>query len=560
MKISIGCDHGGFAMKQQVISLLTEQGVEIEDVGCPDTTSVDYTEYASAVSMSVLSGEVDEGILICTTGIGMSMAANRYNHIRAALCLNGEMAEKAHLHNDANILVLAAAQTSDEMLKEILASWSSHTFVPVERHQRRIDNMELEEDKFSDMAAICPVDPEIFSAIEAEIVREDETINLIASENTVSRAVRQAQGSMMTNKYAEGYPGKRYYSGCECVDDAEALAISRAKELFGAEHVNVQAHCGSSANMGVYFSVLKPGDTIMAMSLDHGGHLTHGHKVNFSGKLYNIVSYGVNRETEKLDYDELMAIAKQSKPKIIVAGASAYSRILDFPKFREIADAVGAYLMVDMAHIAGLVAAGIHPSPVPHADFVTTTTHKTLRGPRGGMILCKEQFAKDLDRTIFPGIQGGPLMHVIAAKAICFLEAMEPEFKLYAGQVVANAARLAEILSGEGFRVVSGGTDTHLLLVDVGASGMTGKDAANALDAAGIITNKNTVPFDSQSPFVTSGVRIGTATVTSRGMEVEEMELIGNMICRILKDPTNKALQASIAIEVRDLGRRFPVE
>ncbi len=560
MKISIGCDHGGFAMKQQVLGLLSEQGIEIEDVGCPDDTAVDYPDYAHAVCLSVLSGEVDEGILICTTGIGMSMAANRYNHIRAALCLNGEMAEKAHVHNDANILVLASSLTSEAMLKEILESWASHRFANEARHERRVVKMELDEDKFSDMAAICPVDPEIFSAIEHEIVREDETINLIASENTVSRAVRQAQGSMMTNKYAEGYPGKRYYSGCDFVDDAEALAISRAKELFGAEHANVQPHCGSSANMGVYFSVLKPGDTIMAMSLDHGGHLTHGHKVNFSGQLYNIVSYGVNKETEELDYDELMSIAKQSNPKIIVAGGSAYSRTLDFPKFRAIADAVGAYLMVDMAHIAGLVAAGLHPSPVPYSDFVTTTTHKTLRGPRGGMILCKTPFAKDLDRTIFPGMQGGPLMHVIAAKAICFLEAMEPEFKLYAGQVVANATRLSDLLRGEGFRIVSGGTDNHLLLVDVGASGMTGKDAANALDAAGIITNKNTIPFDSQSPFVTSGVRIGTPTVTSRGMELEEMDLIGNMICQILKDPTNTALQQGIAEEVRELGRRFPVE
>ncbi len=560
MKLAIGCDHGGFAMKLKVIDLLTTRGIEVEDLGCHDETTVDYPEYAQAVCLSVLRGEVDEGILICTTGLGMSMAANRYNHIRAALCLNGEMAEKAHVHNDANVLVLGSSLTDDEALEEILESWTSHAFSREERHERRVTQMDLDEDKFADMAAICPVDPQIFTAIESEIVREDETINLIASENTVSRAVRQAQGSMMTNKYAEGYPGKRYYSGCDFVDDAEALAISRAKELFGAEHANVQPHCGSSANMGVYFSVLEPGDTIMAMSLDHGGHLTHGHKVNFSGKLYNIVSYGVNKESEQLDYDELMAIAKQSKPKIIVAGASAYSRFLDFPKFREIADAVGAYLMVDMAHIAGLVAAGIHPSPVPYSDFVTTTTHKTLRGPRGGMILCKEKFAKGIDRTIFPGLQGGPLMHVIAAKAICFFEAMEPEFKLYASQVVENASHLAGILSGEGFRIVSGGTDNHLLLVDVGASGMTGKDAANALDAAGIITNKNTVPFDQQSPFVTSGVRIGTPTVTSRGMELGEMDIIGNMICSILKDHTNTALQQRIAAEVRELGRRFPVE
>jgi glycine hydroxymethyltransferase len=560
MRIAVGCDHGGFELKQQLLEQLTGRGVEIDDLGSTGPDSVDYTDYAQAVGLKVQEGSVDCGVLICTTGIGMSIAANRMSGVRAALCMNKEMAQAARTHNDANILVLGAVYTDAETLSDILDAWLATEFSFEQRHQRRVAKLEIEEDKFTDMTPICAVDPAVYGAIEAEIIREDATINLIASENTVSRAVRLAQGSMMTNKYAEGYPGKRYYSGCDFVDDAETLAIDRAKELFGAEYANVQPHCGSSANMAVYFSVLKPGDTIMAMSLDHGGHLTHGHKVNFSGQLYNIVGYGVNRESEKLDYDELMALARESKPQIIVAGASAYSCVLDFAKFREIADEVGAYLMVDMAHIAGLVAAGVHPSPVPYADFVTTTTHKTLRGPRSGMVLCKEQFGKQLDKTVFPGLQGGPLMHVIAAKAICFGEAMQDDFKRYATQVVENSKRLCGVLSEAGFRMVSGGTDNHLMLMDVGSSGMTGKDAANAMDAAGIIANKNTVPFDLQSPFVTSGVRIGTPTVTSRGMGLAEMDQIGDMIIRVLKDIGNTELQASIREEVQELGSRFPVE
>jgi glycine hydroxymethyltransferase len=560
MRIAVGCDHGGFDLKQELLDQLKSRGVEVDDLGCASKEAVDYSDYAHAVSLKVQEGSVDFGVLICTTGIGMSMAANRSHGVRAALCLNGTMAAASRTHNDANVLVLGAKFTNAETLTEILDSWFSSEFSSEQRHGRRVAKMDVDDDKYGDMAPICSVDPDVYAAIKAEIVREDATINLIASENTVSRAVRLAQGSMMTNKYAEGYPGKRYYSGCDFVDDAERLAIDRAKQLFGAEHANVQPHCGSSANMAVYFSVLKPGDTIMAMSLDHGGHLTHGHKVNFSGMLYNIVGYGVNRETEELDYDELMAMAKEHKPQILVAGASAYPRVLDFAKFREIADEVGAYLMVDMAHIAGLVAAGVHPSPVPYSDFVTTTTHKTLRGPRSGMVLCKEEFGKQLDKTVFPGLQGGPLMHVVAAKAICFLEAMQDDFKAYAQQVVDNSKRLCSVLGDAGFRMVSGGTDNHLMLMDVGASGMTGKDAANAMDAAGIIANKNTVPFDKQSPFVTSGVRIGTPTVTSRGMGLSEMDQIGSMIVRVLKDPENTDLQAAIRDEVKDLGSRFPVE
>ncbi|MCL1920436.1 MAG: serine hydroxymethyltransferase [Kiritimatiellaeota bacterium] len=397
------------------------------------------------------------------------------------------------------------------------------------------------------------------ATVLAQIAQEDSTVNLIASENTVTRAVREASGSVLTNKYAEGYPGKRWYSGCIPVDTAEQLAIARAKQLFGADHANVQPHCGSAANMGVYFAVLKPGDTILSMSLDQGGHLTHGSPVNFSGQLFNIVPYRVSRETEALDYDALEALAKETKPKLIVAGASAYPRTLDFPRFRAIADAVGAMLMVDMAHIAGLVAGGAHPSPVPYAEFVTTTTHKTLRGPRGGLILCREEFAKAIDKTVFPGLQGGPLENIIAAKAVCFREALSPSFKAYAQQVVANSKALAATLAARGFHLVSGGTDNHLMLVNVARNGLTGKDAAAALDAAGIICNKNTIPFDTNSPFVTSGIRIGTASVTTRGMKEAEMATIGNWIADILADITNTAKQETVCAEVATLTAQFLV-
>ncbi|MEW9677035.1 serine hydroxymethyltransferase [Lentibacillus sp. L22] len=402
-------------------------------------------------------------------------------------------------------------------------------------------------------------DQELYEAIENEKQRQQQKIELIASENFVSEAVMKAMGSVLTNKYAEGYPGKRYYGGCEFVDVAENLARDRAKELFGAEHANVQPHSGAQANMAVYFSVLDPGDTILGMNLNHGGHLTHGSPVNFSGKLYNVVDYGVDKETEKLDYDAVLAKAKEVQPKLIVAGASAYSRTIDFVKFREIADAVDAYLMVDMAHIAGLVAAGLHPNPVPHAHFVTTTTHKTLRGPRGGMILCKEEFAKKIDKTVFPGIQGGPLMHVIAAKAVSFKEALSDDFKAYANQIIKNAKVLGEALTNEGIRIVSGGTDNHLLLLDVTPLKLTGKVAEKVLDDIGITTNKNTIPFDTESPFVTSGLRIGTAAVTTRGFAEEEMKEIAAIISLTLKHHEDEAKQKEAAKRVKALTDKFPL-
>ncbi len=403
------------------------------------------------------------------------------------------------------------------------------------------------------------VDPEVFEAIHKESERLECNLELIASENVVSEAVLEAQGCLMTNKYAEGYPGRRYYGGCEYVDVVERLAVERARELFGAEHVNVQPHSGTQANMAVYFAVLNPGDTYLGMDLSHGGHLSMGSPVNFSGRLYNVVAYGVSEETETIDYDTLAELAREHRPRLIVAGASAYPRTVDYESFRAIADEVGALLMVDMAHIAGLVAAGCHPSPIPHADYVTTTTHKTLRGPRGGMILCREEHAKALNSRVFPGMQGGPLMHVIAAKAVALKEAATPEFTSYQRQIVANAKALAGALADQGFRLVSGGTDNHLMLMDLRDSELTGKLAQETLERAGITANRNTVPFETRSPFVTSGVRIGTPAVTTRGMKEPEMRVIAALIQRALALVGDEDGLDAIAAEVRELCERFPV-
>jgi glycine hydroxymethyltransferase len=409
------------------------------------------------------------------------------------------------------------------------------------------------------LRTLAEVDPEIAEAIRNERHRQNSGIELIASENFVSRAVLEAAGSVLTNKYAEGYPGRRYYGGCEFVDVVERAAIARAKALFGADHANVQPHSGAQANMAVYFALLKPGDTVLGMNLAHGGHLTHGHPLNFSGKLYTIVPYGVRQSDERIDYDELDRLADEHKPKMIIVGASAYPRVIDFARIRAAGNRVGAAVMTDMAHIAGLVAAGIHPSPVPHSDFVTTTTHKTLRGPRAGMVLCREQHAKELDKAVFPGVQGGPLMHVIAAKAACFKEAAEPAFKEYQQQIVANAKRLATLLSDAGFRLVSGGTDNHLMLVDVFSKGITGKQAEAALGKAGITVNRNAIPFDRNPPTVASGIRVGTPAVTTRGMREAEMETIGDLIARALKTPEDDGALTMIRMEVETLCRKFPL-
>ncbi len=409
------------------------------------------------------------------------------------------------------------------------------------------------------MSYLKKFDPEVYNAILNETKRQAYKLELIASENFVSYAVMEAMGSVMTNKYAEGYPGKRYYGGCEFVDVVENLARDRAKLLFGCEHVNVQPHSGSQANMGVYFSVLNPGDTILGLNLSHGGHLTHGHPVNFSGRFFKVVPYGVSKETETIDYDELLKIAQEHKPKMIIAGASAYPRELDFRKFREIADQVGAYFMADIAHIAGLIIAGLHQSPILYADFVTTTTHKTLRGPRGGMIMCKEKFAKELDKVVMPGIQGGPLMHVIAAKAVAFKEALKPEFKEYQKQIVKNAKTMADTLKNYGYHVVSGGTDTHLMLLSFIEKKLTGKEIAKALEKAGMTVNKNTVPFDPQTPFITSGIRIGTPAVTTRGMKEKEMKIIAEFIHRVISNLGNEKIYQEVGEEVKDLCQKFPL-
>jgi len=409
------------------------------------------------------------------------------------------------------------------------------------------------------MSFLAKTDPEIFKAIVSETRRQNDNLELIASENFTSLAVMEAVGSVLTNKYAEGYPAKRWYGGCEYVDVAETLAIERAKALFGAEHVNVQPHSGSQANAAVYFSVLSPGDTVLAMNLSHGGHLTHGHPMNFSGKFFRIIPYGVSSRDEHIDYDEVETLALEHKPKMILAGASAYPRIIDFARFRKICDKIGAYFFVDMAHIAGLVAAGLHPSPVPYAEFVTTTTHKTLRGPRGGMVFCKTEFAKKIDSEVFPKWQGGPLMHVIAGKAVALKEALEPSFKEYQGQIIKNAKALAEELLKKGWRLVSGGTDNHLILVDVNKKNLTGKDCAEALDRSGITVNKNTIPFDTQSPFKAGGIRLGTPAVTTRGMKENEMREIAGFINEILSQVPSDAKITQMKEKVKALTKKFPL-
>ena len=557
MKISIASDHGGVDVKALLVKALGECATVL-DKGPFDRASCDYPDYAASVALDVASGAVDFGILICRSGIGMSMCANRYQNVRAALCSTTEAATATRQHNGANVLCMGADVISPEYALEIAKTFIATPVDESERHARRREKLER-AGRLSDVSGLLRDDPEVFATIKAQTEQEDTEINLIASENTSSRACREAAGSVLMNKYAEGYPAKRWYSGCGPVDAAEELARKRACELFGADHANVQPHCGSAANMAVYFATIKPGDTILALSLDQGGHLTHGSPVNFSGKFYNIVPYTVDRTTEMLDYDAIEKLALEVKPKILLTGASAYPRKIDFRRVREICDKAGCLMMVDMAHIAGLVAGGQHESPVPYADFVTTTTHKTLRGPRGGLVLCKEKYAKALDSAVFPGMQGGPLENIIAAKAVCFREAMQPEFKDYAAQLVRNCAVLCKTIQDRGYRIVSGGTDNHLFLVDVKSHGMTGKDAAAALDASGIVVNKNTIPYDTESPFKTSGIRIGTASVTTRGMKEPEMIKIGTWIADVLDNIADTTVQERVKREAKALVANFPV-
>jgi glycine/serine hydroxymethyltransferase len=474
------------------------------------------------------------------------------------------MARLSREQHDANVLCIAAQEIRGKRLKEILDVWM-HTAYSGELPDSPRPAMDPKQNPPTPVPLSVPkpslaeADPDIFRAIQNEQGRQNDNIELIASENFVSRAVLEAQGSCLTNKYAEGYPRKRWYGGCENVDVVEDLAIERAKKLFEADHVNVQPHSGSQANAAVYFAMLQPGDLILTMDLAHGGHLTHGHKMNFSGRFYRVVHYGVSKETETIDYDALERQARETRPKMITAGASAYSRTIDFPRLRKIADACGALLFIDMAHIAGLVAAGVHPSPIPYADFVTTTTHKTLRGPRGGLVFCKERYAKEIDAQVFPGIQGGPLMHVIAAKAVALGEALRPEFKAYQQQVVRNAKALCEGMKKNGFRIVSGTTDNHLMLVDLQPKNITGKEVSDILDHAGITVNKNAIPFDTQSPFKAGGIRLGTPAVTTRGMKEDEMFDIANLIEDAVEHRADAGKIDAIREHVRQITARFPL-
>jgi len=554
--IAIGADHGGYDLKESIKQHLEKRGVSVADFGARSKESADYPDYAQAVAHTVALRKAEFGVLICTTGVGMSIAANKVPGVRAALVGDERTAAMARQHNNANVLCLAGTTTPPDEARKIVDAFLSARFEGG-RHERRVGKMET---RFipTDFR-LQAVDPEIAEAIERERQRLQNNIELIASENFTSPAVMEAQGSVLTNKYAEGYPKKRWYGGCEYADVVEQLAIDRAKALFGAEHANVQPHSGSGANMAVYFAFLKPGDKMLTMDLSHGGHLTHGNKANFSGKFFEIFHYGVRKEDERIDYDQLERLAREHRPKMITVGASAYPRFIDFERMGRIARESGAYLMADIAHVAGLVVAGLHPSPIPHADFVTTTTHKTLRGPRGGLILCAEKYAKEIDSQVFPGIQGGPLMHVIAAKAVCFQEALQPSFRSYQEQIVRNAKALAEGLSRNSFRLVSGGTDNHLMLVDVGARGLTGKDCQATLDEAGITINKNTIPFETRSPFQASGIRLGTPAVTTRGMKEPEMAAIADMVSEVLLDIKNLDTLAKVRQRVRELTAGFPL-
>jgi RpiB/LacA/LacB family sugar-phosphate isomerase len=560
--VVIAADHGGVELKEELVEHLRAAGYPLEDLGAFSTGSVDYPDYAAAASRAVLAGRAQRGILICRSGIGMSMAANKFPGIRAALVATPQNARLSREHNDANVVCLSAQELDFSLAAEIVEAFL-HAGFSGGRHETRVRKLEaLRQDaNFMNMppSSLAVNDPEIYAAIQSERKRQHENIELIASENFTSSAVMEAQGSCLTNKYAEGYPAKRWYGGCEHVDVVELLAIERAKKLFGAEHVNVQPHSGSQANMACYFSVLQPGDRMLTMDLSHGGHLTHGHKMNFSGKLFEIMHYGVSEKAETIDYDVLAEKAESFKPKMITVGASAYSRVIDFKRMREIADSVGALLLADIAHIAGLVAAGEHPSPVPYADFVTTTTHKTLRGPRSGLILCKEKFAKDLDSNVFPGMQGGPLMHVIAAKAVCLLEAQRPEFKTYQQQVRRNAKALCEGMKKNGYRIVSGDTENHVFLVDVQPQGLNGKEVQETLDHAGITVNKNSIPFDKQSPFKGGGIRIGSPAVTSRQMKEPEMAKITGWIREAIENRADAAKLKAIGEEVHAFASKFPL-
>ena len=558
LTVSIATDHGGFELKNKIADYLSAKGLKVVDCGAHTIDPEDdYPDFGNTAAKMVSLGAADIAVVICTSGVGMGIIANRYHGVRAVMGDVEKRVISSREHNASNVIIIPGNLLSFEQATSLIDTWLSVPFSKAERHVRRLQK--LETLSYDDIAALRASDPEIAACIDREAERQNDGIELIASENFASCAVRAAQGSVLTNKYAEGYPGKRYYNGCVHVDEVESIAIERVKKLFGAEAANVQPHSGSGANQAVYTALCQPGDTVLAMSLDHGGHLTHGHPLNFSGKLYNMIPYGVSKETECIDYDEIERLAVEHKPRMILAGASAYPRTIDFARLREIADKVGAILFVDMAHIAGLVAAGEHPNPVPYCDVVTTTTHKTLRGPRGGLILCKEQYIKAINSAVFPGLQGGPLEHVIAAKAVCFKEALSQEFKDYQRQVRLNAAKLAEELAARGFRIVSGGTDNHLMLIDLRPKGATGKAVANALDIARITVNKNMIPFDPEKPFVTSGIRIGTPAITTRGLKEADMVKIADFIERGVAMREDEEALKALGEEVTAFMANFPM-
>ncbi|MBK1835172.1 serine hydroxymethyltransferase [Roseibacillus ishigakijimensis] len=550
IRVALGADHGGLEIKSALRAALEEAGCTVQDFGPNETDSVDYSDFSNEVCRAITNYRFDFGILVCKSGIGMSISANRWPGIRAAKVNDVEEATLTRSHNDANVLCLGSMSATPEQAVEMALAFLKTDFEGG-RHERRLIK--------GSGSRLAVTDGKVYDIIQGEHDRQRSHVELIASENFASPAVMEAQGSVLTNKYAEGYPGKRWYGGCEEVDKIETLAIERAKEIFGAEHVNVQPHSGSQANTAVYFSVLKPGDRILTMDLAHGGHLTHGHPANFSGRLYDVVHYGVTEDEETIDYDALEALAKECQPKLITSGASAYSRVIDFERMARIAKSVGAYLMVDMAHIAGLVAAGIHPNPVPHADFVTSTTHKSLRGPRGGLILCKEEHAKKIDGRVFPGVQGGPLMHVIAAKAVCFGECLKPGFKAYQEQVVKNSRALAGRLAEHGLRIVSGGSDNHVFMVDLRPIGINGNEASITLDKVGITVNKNAIPFDTGSPMKPSGIRIGTPAVTTRGMKEADVEKVADLIYEALTSKDDESKLADIQSRVFAFNEAFPM-
>jgi len=555
-KIAIASDHAGFQLKEKIRLNLEENGYGVLDLGTTSEEAVDYPDYGKALAQNILKGNVKKGIALCGTGIGISIAANRFTGIRAALCSNKEMAIQARKHNNANIIALGARSIDFECAYKCVDAFLNTEF----EGERHINRLEKIENKI-----LHNEDIDLENAVFNELNRQKYTIELIASENFASRNVMRYQGSVLTNKYAEGYPGKRYYGGCEFVDVAENLAIDRLKQLFGCAWANVQPNSGSQANQAVFLALLKPGDTILGMSLSAGGHLTHGAGPNQSGKYFNAVHYGVKKDDGKIDYDEVRLLSKKYKPKMIIAGASAYSSKIDFKLFKEIANEVGAYLLVDMAHYSGLIASKVYPDPIPYADVCTSTTHKTLRGPRGGIIISNnEDLGKLIDKAVFPGLQGGPLMHVIAAKAAAFKEALSDDFKEYSRQTLLNAKAICSSLKDNNFEVVSGDTSCHMLLIDLSNKEVTGKLAEKALDDAGITCNKNSVPFDNKSPFVTSGIRIGTAAGTTRGFKEDEFKYIGNLISEVIdshKKPDDEILKTVelVRSKVLDLCNKFPL-